>query len=924
MAAIEAASGFGRIELAQGLSALSTAVRHVVPSVLAVLEVRWSRLFAGALTAPAFLSSWAPMSAQTTALGQRPHGGSTIGSGITLDAVLDMVRRTAGGSVDADMPLMDAGVDSLGAVELRNQLQSAVGPVTVLPSTLIFDYPTARQLATMVQVERAACCLVKAERSDVAEHAVDGSVAIQGSSAVLPACASSAVLVHRAVFSGLDAVTQVPVVRWDVVPKFAEAVARRLRHGGFVHGVELADNAAFAISAAECSAMDPCQRLLLEQGYAALHDASLDRAALNGSLAGVFLGFSGSDFSELLKGLPAHSSVYSATGSSSSIASGRVSYVLGLHGPSASYDTACSSALVAEHAGLCALRLGEASAGLVAGVTLMLLPTISTSFAVAGMTSARGRSHTFDSRADGYARGEACGAMAVLLSTEEHATVLLRGSAVQQDGRSASLTAPNGRAQQGVMIAAVTDARVDANRLGINEAHGTGTALGDPIEAGSMAAALFVRHRKISCTSTVVGGVKANIGHAEPAAGMTGSLKLALELQRLEAGPNAQLRSLNPKVGEAIEGVKGRMLLVQHVLPRMSAASGGVSSFGYSGTIAHAILDRARSAAPGLTSERVDDAVHISEPSRLPLAYHRITFAWRSETHPFAQRVVHVPIGRPSTVSRSPAAGALHRLVADHVVQGRVIFPGAGYLEMARAAASDGAPAAMFHEVFFVQPLVVETADLHVECEVVGSRVQVRSSTTIAASGLMEDSVVHCSATVGPTVQWERIDHAALRGSRSALAADIRSLYECFDVMGLQYGPGYRTLTQAWCGGGTAVSRLGVHAIPPGVRVHPADLDDALCSGALVSSNQSGPETHLPFAVDEAQLGGKMAGLLAVCCGKVTVVLKWQMSSSLLVRLRLLAVLLSESVVELCVLASAACGVVPSEGACVSVTFLFE
>merc|ERR1711965_936599 len=210
---------------------------------------------------------------------------------------------------------------------------------------------------------------------------------------------------------GHDAVMQVPAARWDVhtPPALPAPIASRVRHTGFVRGAELADNAAFAISPAETAAMDPCQRLVLECGYVALHDAPLDRTALGGSLTGVFLGFAGTEFAQVLAASPAGGSVYSATGASASIACGRLSYTLGLHGPCVSFDTACSAALVAGHAGLRALQLAECKIGLVAGVTLVLAPGIGTSFAVAGMTSARGRSHTFDARADGYARGEACG-----------------------------------------------------------------------------------------------------------------------------------------------------------------------------------------------------------------------------------------------------------------------------------------------------------------------------------------------------------------------------------------------------------------------------------------------------------------------------------------------------------------------------------
>ena len=338
----------------------------------------------------------------------------------------------------------------------------------------------------------------------------------------------------------------------------------------------------------------------------------------------------------------------------------------------------------------------------------MLAPGVGTSFALAGMTSARGRSHTFDTRADGYARGEACGGVA-LRGGESDAALEVRGSAVRQDGRSASLTAPNGQAQQGLLTAALADAGTAVHSLALNEAHGTGTALGDPIEAGSLVAAVLARRE----LPLAVGGVKANIGHAEPAAGMTGLLKLAVGLWRGEAAPNAQLRSLNPHVGGTLRGVRCA-LPVQ--LSRLAANGhhGGVSSFGYSGTIAHAGLSHARETC--------------IQPSLLPLLYRRRAFPWRGSPHPCAQRTTTASEGVMTT--RCRAAGALHALVADHVVQGRIIFPGAGYLEMARAAAGSDS----LRGTFFLQPLAVEAAGLlAIECAVSSGGFEVRSD--IAGTG---------------------------------------------------------------------------------------------------------------------------------------------------------------------------------------------
>ena len=587
MAAMAAASGFGQIALAQGLMALGTATRSTCSPVLSLAPIVWSRFLSNSTAVPAFLTEFAPSSKRAgVALGQGPTSAAV---NVSLSSVLEMVKRTAGGAVDADAPLMEAGVDSLGAVELRNQLQSAAGSSVSLPSTLVFDHPTARQLVATLQPKHGAAAATSSLQNKSAARS--SVAAVDGMSPLFPGGAPSLSAATGIVAGGCAVITEVPAVRWDVQsqPALPEPIASRVRHLGFVWGAELADNTSFGVSPSEAAAMDPCQRLVLERGYAALHDASMHRASLGGSLTGVFLGFAGTEFSQLLAASPAGGSVYAATGSSVSIASGRLSYALGLHGPCVSYDTACSAALAASHAALRALQFFECSQALVLGTTLHLGPSLGTTFAVAGMTSLRGLSHTFDSRADGYARGEACGSVVLRVREDGAQGLRLRGSAVRQDGRSASLTAPSGQAQAGLIVAALGDAGTSAAAVALIEAHGTGTALGDPIEAGSLVAAVLAE-RGTEASPIAVGGVKANIGHAEPAAGMTGLLKLSIGLQKAIAAPNAQLRVLNPMANETFQGMSSALAVQAGHLASGPESDGGVSSFGYSGTIAHAVL----------------------------------------------------------------------------------------------------------------------------------------------------------------------------------------------------------------------------------------------------------------------------------------------------------------------------------------------
>ena len=305
--------------------------------------------------------------------------------------------------------------------------------------------------------------------------------------------------------------------------------------------------------------------------------------------------------------------VYTAM-SSQSIAVGRLSFVLGLHGACIAFATACSASLTSAHACVKELQLNGCDTGLNAGISLMLHPFLGTVLAAAGMTSQTGRCLTFDTRADGYGRGDAC--VCTVLQPEGKGGIFVDGTAARQDGRSASLTAPNGSSQQGLLTAALADAGRAPGELVFNEAHGTGTALGDPIEMGSLMAAVLAK-RKGTLSQLSVGSVKSNIGHTESGAGAVGFLKLVFGLRHALATPNAQLRALNPHVARVLRAAPCS-LPAQLAAMEAGTRAGGVSSFGYSGSIAHVLLSHI-----GVDGGRV--------PWSVPHAYRRHAFLWRKE-----------------------------------------------------------------------------------------------------------------------------------------------------------------------------------------------------------------------------------------------------------------------------------------------------
>ena len=611
-----------------------------------------------------------------------------------------------------------------------------------------------------------------------------------------------------------------------------------MRYGAFMRGIEMIDTKAFGLSPNETVAMDPQQRLLLEHGYAALHNSRHTRVTLGGTGTGVYLGYSGADFATILKFSPLGGSVYAATGSVGPIACGRLSYVFGLHGPCFAVDSACSAALTAAHAGLRGLQLDECDMGLVCGVWSMLSPGLSYNFAVAGMTSETGRSLTFDARANGYARCEACGAFT--LDRKPNASIIdVVGSAIRQDGKSASLTAPNGSAQVGLILAALADAATMPTDLAVNETHGTGTSLGDPIEAGSYANSVLV-NRVGHPVPGVVGGIKATMGHAEPVAGMTGLLKLVLLLRGSEVAPNAQLHVLNEHVAGTMAGYSVSFPLHHAALPTEKRA-GGVSSFGYSGTINHVILHRV---------EATDESTY--HPGAL--TWRRRPFPWREQPHPFAQRERRGADG--SITFCSPAAPDLLAIVADHMVKGRVIFPGTGYLEMARAA---GGRSSALRNVIFLQPLAVETPGLFIECAVHGSKFEVRSGALQGhgQTASLLDSTTHCVGELAKAAAdaW-RVHDPVARRAKCPMGFMPPALYESFNRMGLEYGPSFRRLAGSWGSGGEAASRLHHRSVGQrqGTAVHPADLDAAITMTILIEGPGDSKAARLPFGVDEALL----------------------------------------------------------------------
>jgi acyl transferase domain-containing protein/acyl carrier protein len=398
--------------------------------------------------------------------------------------------------------------------------------------------------------------------------------------------------------NGVDAMREVPSDRWDINAYYdsdPDAPKKMyVRKAGFLDQVDQFDPQFFGIAPREAVNMDPQQRLLLEVSWEALENAGIAPDKIVGTQAGVFVGIMNLDYFQLAS-TPNLVDAHTVTGNAFSVTSGRLSYSLGLQGPSMALDTACSSSLVGVHYACQSLRTRECNLAIAAGVNLIITPTVMINECRAKMLAADGHCKTFDASADGYARGEGCGVLVLkrlsdAIADGDNILALIRGSAVNQDGRSGGLTVPNGPAQQAVIRTALANAGVKPGQVSYVEAHGTGTSLGDPIELRALAAVLG--QGRSQDQSLLVGSVKTNMGHLEAAAGVAGLIKLVLALQHKEIPPHLHLKNPNPHIPWAELPIKITTELTPWT-PVNGTRIAGLSSFGFSGTNAHIVVEEA-------------------------------------------------------------------------------------------------------------------------------------------------------------------------------------------------------------------------------------------------------------------------------------------------------------------------------------------
>jgi len=639
----------------EALDALNEVLKQGIPQ-LGVIHINWQTLTESLSPPPSWLADFIEKKSNSPMIDSLkiapPEQREKLLKQIVIQEVKKILNQTQ--NLDESKGFFEMGMDSLLALELKNKLQNLVGEK--LSDTVVFDYPTLDTLipylASLLKIKTSPLPSFSSTSPINSEE----SIAVIGMGCRFPGGANDPETFWKLLEQGFDSSIEVPENRWNIDdyydPTNAPGKMISRKSSFLTTPIENFDAAFFGISPREAEYLDPQQRLLLEITWEALENANIAPPILRNTATGVFIGISSNDYGMLLSKNVNDEEIeaYYGTGNAASVAAGRISYTLGLLGPSLAIDTACSSSLVAIHEACQSLRQQESHLAIVGGVNLLLTPEPSINFSRAHMLAADGHCKTFDATADGYVRGEGCGIIILkrlsdALTDQDNILAVIKGSAINQDGASSGLTVPNGPSQERVITAALEQAQLAPNDIDYIEAHGTGTRLGDPIEINAIKNVFHDKKKN----PLIIGTVKTNIGHLEAAAGIAGVIKTILSLQYKCIPKHLHFNTLNPSIELASIPAQIPVDVIEWKKRSDKLRRAGISSFGFSGTNAHLILEEAPlKSIQEIPAKQEQQVLMISAKTELALATQVQQYiAYLKQTHePIANICYTSQLGR--------------------------------------------------------------------------------------------------------------------------------------------------------------------------------------------------------------------------------------------------------------------------------------
>ncbi len=720
--------------------------------------------------------------------------------------------------------------------------------------------PNVRPAARVSAARLALAVRKLREEKESLELIGSDPIAIVGMGCRFPGGADSPEKFWAALVDGSDCVGEIPAGRWAD----ADALPIQMRRGGYIEEIEGFDAAYFGISPREAANLDPQQRLLLEVAWEALWNAGMEPGSLADTDAGVFVAIYNGDYARLHFRDTSQLTAHAGIGASHSMAAGRISFLLNIQGPSLALDSACSSSLVATHLACQSLRTRECSVAIAAASSLKLLSDEVLVFSKWGMLASDGKCKTFDAGADGFVPGEGAGVLILkrlsdALQDGDRIRAVIRGTAVNHDGRTTVLTAPNGLAQEAVLRAALKNAMLEPREITYIETHGTGTSLGDPIEMEAMGNVYGAAGDAPPC---MLGAVKTNLGHLEAAAGMAGLIKTVLCLEQGAIPKNLHFEKLNPEI--LLSGSRFRIPTENVSWSRSSEPRvAGVSSFGLGGTNSHIILEEAplvpvRNSGKG---RKIPLSAHRWQRQHFPIAppsNSKIDLSAMVSTkdfvHPLLGRRVESPFVQGALFASDLSTGAVPYF-KEHRLGDRALMPFAAFLEMAAAATREiqkTTPTAICNFAM-CEPRFVSAAHCRLQVLAGESSIEIASENE---SGWRTNAKGSFEAA---QIAAENIDLAALR-ARCDWPVAAEDVYRRLEQTGLHYGPAFRTIRSAWSGpegAGEALMHLrlleDLRADAARYGVHPALFDGCLQAVAIASGETNG-ELFLPIGVDRFEL----------------------------------------------------------------------